>query len=159
MTDDWTTADRIHKAADELKQIRPVYTDILTFHAKLFSVQEESKARIDLQPVKISSEMLAIKAREMLPLVAVSDFVVDIRSADKLLNQICRIIKTYNPAMADSADTFIQSVGAQIVIEELVGSLLNADDAFFEEKSKEIGIEKNVLAFLAYNSLRCGCTR
>jgi len=155
MTDNWTSAsDRIHKAADGLKQLRPLYADILTFYAKLFSVQEESKAQIDLQPIKVSLEILAIKAREMLPLVAMSDFVVDIPSADKLLNQICRIIKKYNPSMANSADVVIQAIGTQIAIEELFGCLLNADDVYFEKKAKEIGIEKNVLAFLAYNSMK-----
>jgi len=155
MTDNWTSAaDRINKAADRLKQLRPVYADILIFHAKLFVTQEESKAQIDLQPVKLSSDMLAIKAREMLPLVAMSDFVVDIRSAEKLLNQICRIIKTFNPAMADSADAIIQAVGTRITTEELFSCLLNADDVYFEKKAEEIGIEKNVLAFMAYNSMK-----
>jgi len=155
MTDNWTSAaDRINKAAKGLKQLRPVYADILTFHAKLFMAQEESKAQIDLQPVKISSDMLAIKAREMLPLSAMSDFVVDIRSAEKLLNQICRIIKTFNPVMADSADAILQAVDTQITTEELFSCLLNADDDYFEKKAEEIGIEKNALAFMAYNSMK-----
>lgn len=155
MTDNGiVTTDRIKKAADALKQLRPVYAPLLSFYEQIFIAQENSKAGIDLDPVQISAEIVALKHKEALPLVNMSDFIVDPTAGDKLLKEICQIIKTSSPEMADSAGAILEAIGKIIIPKELFYALLRGDDAYFQKTAKKALSDKNTLAFVAYNSMK-----
>jgi FdhE protein len=146
--------EQIHAAAQALQQLRPAYKELLRFYEKIFIAQEASKAHINLEPVQMSSELRAIKRREKLPLVDVSDFSFDPRSARDLLLKICDIIQSYNREMADAASAIVRGLDQEIEPFVFFSSLLKSDDAYFDKTAAALEIDKNALAFVAYNSLK-----
>lgn len=155
MTDNGNViTDRIKKAADALKQLRPVYAPLLSFYEQIFIAQENSKADIDLDPIQISEEIVALKRNEALPLINLSDFIVDAEAGKELLIKICKIIKVANPEMADSAKAILKAVGDKITPKTLFAALLNGDDVYFQKTAENAHTDKNALAFVVYNSMK-----
>lgn len=146
--------EQIHAAAQALQRLRPAYKELLRFYEKIFLVQEASKSCIDLEPVQIAPELRAIKRREKLPLVDVSDFSFDPRSARDLLLKICDIIQAHNREMADAAGAIVRGLDQEIEVLVFFSSLLKGDDAYFDNTAAALAIDKNALAFVAYNSLK-----
>jgi len=146
--------EQIHASAQALQQLRPAYRELLRFYEKIFIAQEASKAHINLAPVLITSEMRALKRREKLPLVDVSDFSFDPQSARDLLLVICDIIHSHNREMTDAAGAIVQGLDREIEPLVLFSSLLKGDDAYFDETAAALETDKNALAFVAYSSLK-----
>jgi FdhE protein len=146
--------EQIHAAAQALQRLRPAYRELLRFYEKIFIAQEASKAHINLEPVQITSELRAIKRREKLPLVDVSDFSFDPQSARDLLLIICDIIQSHNRKMTDAAGTIIRGLDQEIEPLVFFSSLLKGDDAYFDMTAAALEIDKNALAFVAYSSLK-----
>jgi FdhE protein len=146
--------EQIHAAAQALQRLRPAYRELLRFYEKIFIAQEASKAHINLEPVQITSELRAIKRREKLPLVDVSDFSFDPQSARDLLLIICDIIQSHNRKMTDAAGTIIRGLDQEIEPLVFFSSLLKGDDAYFDMTAAALETDKNALAFVAYSSLK-----
>ncbi len=146
--------EQIHAAAQALQRLRPAYRELLRFYEKIFIAQEASKAHINLEPVQITSELRAIKRREKLPLVDVSDFSFDPQSARDLLLIICDIIQSHNREMTDAAGTIIRGLDQEIEPLVFFSSLLKGDDAYFDMTAAALETDKNALAFVAYSSLK-----
>ena len=146
--------EQIHAAAQALLRLRPAYKELLWFYEKIFMVQEASKSSLDLEPVQVSSELRAIKLREKLPLVDVSDFSFDPRSARDLLLKVCGIIQSHNREMADAARAIVRGLDNEIEPFVFFSSLLKGDDAYFDKTAAALETDKNALAFVAYNSLK-----
>jgi len=146
--------EQIHAAAQALHRLRPAYKELLRFYEKIFLVQEASQAHINLEPVQITAELRAIKHREKLPLVDVSDFSFDPRSARDLLLQICGIIQSHNREMKAAAGAIVRGLGQEIEPLVFFNSLLKGDDAYFDKTAAALEIDKSALAFVAYNSLK-----
>lgn len=148
------TTDQINQAADAIKKIRPVYDPLLSFYAQIFIAQESAKKDIDLDPIHISEEILTLKRKEQLPLVNPADFNVDAEVGRKLLVDICHIITSSNSEMAGGASAILEAVGDTIPPEELFSAILKGDDSYFQKTADRIPIDKNTLAFVAYNSIK-----
>ncbi|MGA9235532.1 MAG: formate dehydrogenase accessory protein FdhE [Desulfobacterales bacterium] len=146
--------EQIHAAARALRRLRPVYKELLRFYEKIFMAQEASKSSLDLEPVQITPELRAIKRREKLPLVDVSDFSFDPRSARDLLLKICDIIQSHNREMADAARAIVRGLDQKIEPLVFFNSLLKGDDAYFDKTAAALETDKNALAFVAYNSIK-----
>lgn len=152
------TPAQIHAAAEALNRLRPAYKDLLQFYEKIFVAQETFKARIDLEPIRISPELLAIKRREKLPLTDVSDFTFDRQSASDLMVNICGIIRSDNPEMAAAATAIVSALDKELHPHVLFTRLLKGDDAYFSKTASALNTDKNALAFVAYNSLKPSVT-
>lgn len=149
------TEDQITKAAESLKQLRPAYGAILDFYKQIFIAQEDSKDKIQIDPIQISEEMLSIKANEEFPLVNLSEFVIDAKASKMLLIKICNIIKTSSADMASSAQTILKAIDVEeFDLDPLVFGLLEEDDFVFEKAAKKHAIKKGNLAFIVYNSIK-----
>lgn len=152
------SSEQIHAAAAALHRLRPAYTELLQFYEKIFTIQETSKSGVSLEPVQMSTDLGAVKRREKLPLVDVSDFSLDLRSARNLLVQICAIIQTQNVEMTGAANAIIRSLDKEIEPHVFFGSLLKGDDAYFDKTAAALQTDKKALAFVAYNSLKPSVT-
>jgi len=146
--------EQIHAAAQALLLLRPAYKELLKYYEQIFLVQEASKSHINLEPVQMTSELRAVKCREKLPLVDVSDFSFDPRSARDLLVKICDIIQSDNRAMAEAAGAIVRGLDQEIEPFVFFSSLLKGNDAYFDKTAAALEIDKNALAFVAYNSLK-----
>jgi len=154
------TAAQVKKTVAAVKTSKPVYAELLEFYGELFIIQEECKNRIRLDPIPISDKMQAIKAREKLPLIDINDFVYDNSESSELFMTICQLAEKTTSKLSDSAKIIIEGVETKLSLKDLFAGLLNGNEAVFETLSAELEIEKQVLGFLAYNSLKpslCVC--
>ncbi len=152
------TSDQIARAVKTLKQIRPVYSGMLSFYGKIFIAQEDAKSNINLKPIHIPAEVLAVKTREKLPLVNMTDFVIDVEAGHILFKKICKILQSATEEMAACAGALLTAVGDSIRPADLFSNLLAADDGFFNKTSKKLTIDKKTLAFITYSSIKPSVT-
>jgi FdhE protein len=149
------TEDQITKAAGSLKELRPAYRAILDFYKQIFIVQEDSKNKIQIDPIQISDEMLSIKANEEFPLINLSEFAIDAKASKMLLIKICSITKASSGDMASSARAILEAIDAEeFDFDFLFFGLLEEDDSVFEKTAKKHNIKKGDLAFIVYNSIK-----
>ena len=149
------TTEQISKAARKLAQLRPAYADMLAFYEAVFICQEEAKADIDLEPIRLPPETVAERRQNGMPLVAISALAFDPASADRLLEQLGGLAATQPTEMKTAAMALSRAVDAgDLDPRELFMRLLNGDDAFFQDTAARIGSESRTMAFLAYNSVQ-----
>ncbi len=148
------TSDQIEKAVATVKKSNPVYADLLDFYGRIFDAQEDSKGRIQIEPLQISEAMLSVKAREQLPLIGIEEFVYDDIESGNLFITICNLAKESNPKLAASAKVILKAVDAAIKPNALFSGLLAGNEALFENIADEFEIEKQVLGFITYSSLK-----
>lgn len=147
--------DKIKKTANALKKLRPAYSIIIRFYEKIFEAQEKSAAKIEVTSPQLSSDILSIKSKEKFPLISLSEFFVDINASRKLFKKICEIINKSGDHMSLAAETvFAVSKNNKLDFNELYTALLNDDDASFTNIASRLKIPKDVLAFIAYNSIK-----
>jgi len=148
------TSGQIEKAVAAVKKSKPVYADLLDFYGRLFDAQEDSKGRCRIEPLQISEAMLSVKAREQLPLIGIEEFVYDDIESGNLFITICNLAKEANPKLAASAKVILKAVDAAIKPNALFSGLIDGNEALFENIADEFEIEKQVLGFITYNSLK-----
>jgi len=148
------TSDDIKKAVKVLREIRPAYVEMLEFYEQLFMTQESSKNQIDIEPIRISDQELSIKIKEKFPLINSAEFAIDIEASKKLFVFICEAATKTKAAMSATAGKLMSSIDAALDLETLFAGILEGDDGPFEKTAKALGIEKNVLAFFAYSSIK-----
>lgn len=149
------TSQQIRRAVAALKKLRPAYADLLNFYEKIFIAQEDSKGQINLDPIEISTETLALKRKEKFSLIGISEFVVDQKAATALFKQLCQITETGNDEMADAARAIQNALAStELDLKAVFAALLNTEDAYFQKIEKDMVIEKKALAFMAYNSIK-----
>ena len=148
------TSDNIERAVKALSRIRPAYSGMLSFYGKIFIAQENAKSQINLDPIHIPVEVLAVKTREQLPLVNMSDFAVDIEAGYHLMKTICNILLTATEEMAICAKALLKALDDNLQPSDLFSNLLAADDGFFNNTAIDLAIDKKTLAFIAYSSIK-----
>jgi FdhE protein len=147
-------ADQVKQAAASLRAILPDYGHLLSFYERLFSAQETIQLQIALAPIVIAAEVLETKRQARLPLAKANEFVFDVSAGRELLGQICRLVQPSQGEMALSAERIAAELDNESAVESLFRHLLEDDDAFFNHTAHRIGCDKEVLAFVAYNSLK-----
>ena len=151
----YETAEQIKKAVSAIKALRPAYNDLLGFYEKFFLAQEASKKHIHLQPIKIPEDLLAVKRKEKFPLIARKDFIVDIKASKVLLKEICRLAGEANEVMAHAGLKLMDVLDMGVVdAPTLLSKTLSEDDIYFDETAKSLQIDKEVLLFMAHESIR-----
>lgn len=154
------TSEQVQKAVAAVIKAKPVYAEILNFYAAVFNAQETCQSCIDLQPLELSEEMLNAKAREKLPLIGVDEFIYDEIESSKLFVTLCRLAQKANPKLAATAGALLTAVSTTLNPAALFAGLLNGDEALFENIANDLEIEKAMLGFITYSSLKpslCAC--
>ncbi|MCD4833809.1 MAG: formate dehydrogenase accessory protein FdhE, partial [Bacteroidales bacterium] len=149
------TAEQIKKAIRDIKALRPAYEGILAFYEKLFLAQEASKKHIHLQPIEISEDLLLVKRKKKFPLITRADFTVDIKASETLLKEICRFAGEANEVLAPAGLKLMDGLDRGTVdAPTLLSKTLSENDIYFDETAKSLEIDKKVLLFMAYGSIR-----
>ena len=60
--------DQVNKAVETVIKNNPAYADMLGFYGRVFVAQEESTARLQIEPLQIPEDVLTVKAQEKFPL-------------------------------------------------------------------------------------------
>jgi FdhE protein len=148
------TSLQVKKAVESVRKNKPVYAEILDFYGQVFDAQEDCKVRIRLKPIHISEKRLSVKAREKLPLIDVDCFVYDENESVNLFMTICNLAKTTNSKLAASAEVIMNAAKGTIKPPELLSGFLDGNEALFENIAVELEIEKQIIGFITYNSLK-----
>jgi FdhE protein len=152
------TPEQVKRAVDTVIKNNPSYADMLGFYGRLFEAQEESKSRLRIKPLQIPDDVLAVKAQEKFPLIEIKDFVYDKVESANLFVIIGKLAKEANPKLAASAEILLKAVDENLEPASLFSAFLNGNEALFENVSEALEIEKQVLGFITYNSLKpCLC--
>jgi FdhE protein len=149
------TSDNIKKAAKALKNLRPAYTPIIDFYERIFLSQEDARRQVQIDPIRISEKILAIKTKERLPLIAIFQFRIDSKSAHPLLKKICGIAAGANETMAGSAMALLNALKEKkLDPDALFSGLIAENDTYYRQIEEENGINKKILAFLIYSAIQ-----
>ncbi|MGB5746241.1 MAG: formate dehydrogenase accessory protein FdhE [Desulfobacterales bacterium] len=154
------TSEQVKKAVAAAKKSKPVYAEILDFYGGVFEAQEDCKSRIDLEPLRLSEDLRTARVREKLALIEIKEFVYDETESTNLFMTICELSKNSNPKLSASSAVIWNAVKKTLKPGELFSGLLNGNEAIFENIANELEIEKPVLGFFTYNSLKpslCAC--
>jgi FdhE protein len=152
MSDADIAKERIRKACREVTAIRPAYTEILKFYEAVFLAQEESRIHTRVQQIDIPEDILAMKLEGKFPLVAATDFEIDLAAATRLLEKLCEIA-----GASASAD---MSEAARMISESIGSESLNPKDLFDlalgKDNSAKIppGVSADMALLFGYNSIR-----
>ena len=147
------TVNQVKETISTVKRSKPAYSELLEFYGALFHMQEESKIRVQLDPIHISKKLRAIKAHEKLPLIDTGGFIYDTRESSRLFMAICQLAEKTNPKLAESASAILAGE-LESTLDGLFSGLLNGNETIFDTFSIEAGIDKQILSFLVYNSLK-----
>jgi FdhE protein len=148
------TADQVQKAVEAAIKSKSVYAEMLDFYGRLFVAQGESKRRVKIEPLDIPEDVLAVKAREKFPLIEIKDFAYDKVEAADLFITIGKLADHANPKLAAAAAAVLDAVDTNLKPATLFEALLNGNEALFENIAGELEIEKHILGFMTYSSLK-----
>ena len=154
------TSEQVKKAVETVIKSKPVYAEILDFYAGIFDAQEECKSRIHLEPLQLSEAVQSAKEREKLPLIEIEEFIYDATESANLFLALCHLAREANPKLSAAAGAILTAVDTTIKPDALFSGLVNGNEALFENMADELEIEKPVLGFFTYNSLKpslCAC--
>lgn len=149
------SADQIKKAVAAVKAARPAYERLLDFYEKLFLAQEASKEEISLAPIEITQDLLSVKRKEGFPLINTTDFMVDVKASEVLLRKLSELTLEANEALAEAGQKIVDALDkGSVDTAALFSVILGEDDAYIEEVARNLDVDKKILAFIGYCSMR-----
>ena len=147
--------EAIEKAVETLRKLRPAYESHLAFYKEIFLAQEKSALKTTIEPFEFPEDILSRKVQDELPLIGISEFKINQKAADDLFFRLCRVALQSNEMMVESAEKILKALEkGKIVSSLLFENLLAGDDGYFKITAQDIKAEKEVLAFLVYNSIK-----
>lgn len=153
------TPDYICRAVGEIRKIKPDYSLMLDQYEKIFIEQENSKHSITPFDYRIPHEIASVKLKEKFPLVAVSEFMIDNQAAEILFGKICEIMEKAGSEISESVKTIKNTIGnSTLTLEDIFSAFLMDDEASFTVLESDINIDKKILNFIIYNSLKPSLT-
>jgi FdhE protein len=148
-------SDYIREAVKDIKRLKPGYDAMLGLYEKIFIAQENSKSSIKLEEFIIPADKLALKLKEEFPLVNIPEFPYDSRVSVDLFTEICTILTAEENELSSSVKQITELIAdKKIDIEKLFSSFMNGDETAFDSIEKEHGIDKQLPAYLVFNSLK-----
>jgi FdhE protein len=147
-------SEDIKKAVAAVKMLRPAYTEMVDIYELIFIAQEDSKRRINIDPIQIPNDTLSIKLKENFALINTAEFIIDIEAAENLFVAICETVRKNSAPPAASAQKILDSMNSDLDPQRLFSNILNGNDEHIEAAAKALNIEKNILAFITYSSIK-----
>jgi FdhE protein len=149
------SSEQIQKAVAEVRKLKPNYARMLDFYEKIFMAQKASENQTRIEPVKISASTLDLKVKEKFPLIDISQFAIDDKSAETLFRNLCDILQNATGEMPESARAITEAVdGNKLDLNVLFAAFLKSDDSFFQKVADELKIDIKTLGFITYNSVK-----
>lgn len=151
-------SEDIKKAVAAVKKLMPAYAEMVEVYELIFTAQEDSKQRINIDPIQISEETLSIKIKENFPLINAAEFSIDLEAAKNLFVVICETVRKSSAPLAASARKLLDAMDSDMDLLRLFTGVLSGDDEHIENTATALNVEKNVLAFIAYSSIKPSVT-
>ncbi len=153
------STDDIRKAVSEVKKIKPDFAVMFDLYEKIFIAQEESKKRIHLHDFKLPEDVLSLKLKEKFPLVEISQFVIDIDASMELFGRLCAILLDPVNELTEKVKHIAGLVDAnRISTGDFFKAFIKGDESVFDKAEDEYDLDKSILGFLIYNSVKPSLT-
>ncbi|MBF0234407.1 MAG: formate dehydrogenase accessory protein FdhE, partial [Desulfamplus sp.] len=144
-------SEQIKKSALKLRQARPAYEELINFYEEFFLAQEESRQRLDIDPIEIELDKLKLKSDNGMPLIDSSHFKIDMEQAEILLKKICTLALNKTQKLSSAAKKILQGLSEnRFKSEDIFNSLLKDGRTILKETSKIIDVSEEELIFFAF---------
>jgi FdhE protein len=145
--------EKLNERIQQLKKKRPGYGEILDFYQKIREAQDDAKASLRIDPIKLKQEWKKLLAKEGFSLIQKEDFPVDIEVSTKLFQDLCQIGKEANPHMAEQVRKIEEAVeNKRLDLRKLFKKGVKQKKV--EQAADEFGLDKKVFSFLIQSSTR-----
>jgi len=143
--------EKLKSRIQQLKNKRPGYGDILDFYQKIREAQDEAKASLRMDSIKLKKEWKKLLAKEGFSLIQKEDFPVDVEASLKLFRCVCEIGKKANPHMAEQIRKIEEAIeNKSLDLRRLFEK--GAKEKRIEHAADEFGLDKKVFSFLIQSS-------
>jgi FdhE protein len=149
------TESQIHQTAEALEKIRPTYAPLIQFYSRVFMAQALSGTGLNQAPIIIDAATLLLKRENEMPLISPDQFNIDLESAEKLMDKICRLAVAHAPKLAqageDLADRLSGDSKEKPDLEALFSALLDSRD--ITDLADKTGISVDALGFFGFSAM------
>lgn len=145
--------DNSKEQITRFKEKYPLYKNILDFYEGILIEQEKTKPYTDINKIEIRGDLRELQAREGFPLLDKKDFVLDLTTSVKLLENICRISKVANEKMRGNIQAIEEAVTINAIsLKELLKR--HYDETFIDGIAGEFDIDRAIMKFLILTSIQ-----
>lgn len=149
------SSDDIREAVKQKKKIKPEYAPMLDLYEKIYIAQEESKSGIHPDDLIITDDVLKIKLKEQFPLLNISQFAIDYNISETLFKKLSLILAGGGDELAAKVREISLLIdNSKLNLRDLFSEFLKESEEFFNKMENDFKIDKTVLGFLTYNSLK-----
>jgi FdhE protein len=143
----------LRERAQQLKEKRPGYGEILDFYSKVKELQDQSKSSLKTDPIKLEKERKDLLAREGFSLIRKEDFPLDIEASIRLFRSLCRIGKAANPHMAGQVEKIREALGKKKMdLKKLFEG--GVEEKTIEQVAVASGLDETIFSFFIQSSIR-----
>jgi len=147
------TLKKLRERIQQIKKKRPGYGEILDFYQEVREAQDQVKASLKINPVRLRKEWKELLTKGGFSLIQKEDFPVDVEGSVELFQSICRIGKDANPHMAEQVRKIEQAIeNRRIDLRKLLKK--GVKEKKIEEVAAESGLDKKVFSFLLLGSTK-----
>ena len=147
--------EKIRKRVAEMVKERPSHKEALEFFGGIVMEQCAMGSKVNTAPLEIDEEDFKLRTIGGFPLVEKRALTLDIPLATKLFRRLCKMMSQNKKASSHDAERIIVALqNKEIDILELLKQVDYHNDEFITALSKKLGIKKDVLVFLAENSIK-----
>jgi FdhE protein len=148
-------SDDIREAVKQKKKLKPEFESMLDLYEKIYIVQEESKSGIHLKDLLIPEDVLTIKLKEKFPLLSISQFEIDFNISEDLFKKLSLILAQGGDELAEKVRDITGLIdNGKLKLKDLFSEFLKENEDYFNNLENNLNIDKAVLGFLTYNSLK-----
>lgn len=145
---------KITERIDAICTERPSHKEVLEFLNGVIADKLKAKQDVQVDPINIDEKLLEVKNKEGFPLIDKKDLRLDVRSASHLFTRLCERLKG-NERVSKDIDRISQAVeNEEIDLEEVFEKAAAEDREYMGRMSDRLGLENNILFFLAENSIQ-----
>ena len=143
----------IRDRIQQLKKKRPGYKEILDFYQKVREAQDEIKASLKIDPIKLKKEWKELLSKEGFSLIQKEDFPLDVEASAKLFQTLCQIGKDSNPHMAEQVIKIKEALdNKKIDLKDLLKKRVK--EQRIEKLANEFVLDYKVFSFLIQSSMK-----
>jgi FdhE protein len=146
--------EKIKKRVAAMVKERPSHKEILEFFKDVATEQYSIRSKVKTAPLDINEEDFKEKIIEGFPLVEKRALTMDIPLATRLFKRLCKLLGSNKKASHDAERITKALRNKEVDLLELFKHAGSENGEYISALSKELGIQNDVLLFLAKNSVK-----
>jgi FdhE protein len=146
--------EKIKKRVAEMVKERPSHKEALEFFGDVVIEQCTMGSRVETAPLEIDEADFKLRIIGGFPLVEKRALTLDIPLATRLFRRLCKMMSQNKKASQDAERILVGLQNKEVDILELLKQADSGNGEFITALSKKLGIKKDVLVFLAKNSIK-----